>query len=50
MQAFVKHTYRDLGSYDMLIQTTLTMDRGKYQCTVDLLFDWFGFDQFFNSA
>ena len=22
-----------------------TQNRGKYQCTADLLFDWFGFDQ-----
>ena len=22
-----------------------TQNRGKYQCTADLMFDWFGFDQ-----
>ena len=26
-------------------ENTNTHQRGKYQCTADLLFDWFGFDQ-----
>ena len=30
---------------DRYIHKTLTIDRGKYHCTADLLFDWFGFDR-----